>query len=306
MSRSRQFRAVALCIALCLSAVSCKTSDDAKALAGQLTTTAASLCDYYSTLSGIAAEHAKLERLQQATMGVPFDKQDLAQLQDVENELQKRADAAHALADLGSAFSGLTGSTAPADVATSADNLGTELSSIQQLPGASYAPTVLQKAGQLLTQFAQERDERKMAKQMEPTLNALSEAFSQEKGAYDSINRTYIGLAQAIALDLLNKNQVDPGSLVEPALKPFGLASRMPSANVPQGLQDYAKEQIQSEGEAEIAAHAKASDTLETALKNLAQNAHQVAAGQPVTKHSLSLSSVESWAQMDSGKKHSH
>lgn len=276
-------------------------------LAGRLTTAAANLGDYYATLSGIASENVKLERLQQATMGVPFGKQDQAQLQDVQNELQKRADAAHALADLGMAFSGLTGSTAPADVAASAGNLGTELSAVQQLPGASYAPIALQKAGQLLTQFAQERDERKMVRQMEPTLNALSETFSREKDAYNSINRTYIELAQAIALDLVNKNQVDPGSLVEPALKPFGLTSRMPSATVPQGLQDYAKEQIQNEGQAQIAAHAKASDALETTLKNLAQNAHEVASGQPITKHSLKLSTVESWIQMnsDSGK-HSH
>jgi hypothetical protein len=296
--RLRSFAGAALLVLLFVT-VSCKTSEDAQATASQMTVTAKNLGDYYAALAQVIENHAKLERLQKATLGVPLNEQDLAQLQSMREVMQKRAEMAQSLADLAAALTGLSGSTAPADVSTSAANLGTELSSIQQLPGSSYAPTSLQAAGKILTQFAQERDERKMAKSIDPTMAALSEMFTQEKTAYDSINRTYIGLAQSIALDMVNHNQVDPGSLMEPALKPFGLWSRMPVEQVPQGMQDYAREQIQSQGQAEIAAHNAASTTLDGALKEMSKRVHQLAADGRMPKRGLpfTLSDVESWAK---------
>lgn len=300
MLRQRRLFAKWLLPAVLLFAVSCKTSDDAKALADQMTAAAKDLGDYYDALATLVDNHAKLERLQQATMGVPLDQQDQKQLQDVHDALDKRAEAAHRLAKLAEAFIGLTGSTAPADVSNSAANLGTALSSIPQLPGAEDASTILQNAGQTVTKFAQERDERKMAKGIEPTMAGLSQMFSQEKATYDSIDRTYIGLAQGIALDLLNKNQVDPGSLMEPALKPFGLTSRMPVEQVPTGLADYAREQIKAKGEADIAAHAKASDAMDNALKELSKRTHELAndGRMPERGFTVELADVEAWAKI--------
>ncbi|HYK36989.1 hypothetical protein [Alloacidobacterium sp.] len=289
-----------LFLAILALAVSCKTSDDAKAVADQMTAAAKDLGDYYDALATLVDNHARLEHLQQATIGVPFDQQDMAQLQDVHAALEKRADAAHELANLAEAFTGLTGSTAPADVSNSAANLGMALSTVPQLPGAANASAILQNAGQILTKFAQERDERKMAKSMEPTMSALSQMFSQEKPAYDSIDRTYTELAQGIALDLLSKNQVDPGSLMDPALKPFGLAARTPSEQVPQGLADYAKEQIRTRGEADIAAHAKASDAMDSALKELSKRTHELATGgrMPERGFTVELTDVEAWVKL--------
>lgn len=300
MWRQRCSWAKGLLLAILALAVSCKTSDDAKAVADQMTTAAKDLGDYYDALAVLVDNHAKLERLQQATMGVPFDQHDMAQLQDVHAALEKRADAARDLAKLAEAFTGLTGSTAPADVSNSAANLGTALSAIPQLPGAEDATAILQNAGQILTKFAQERDERKMAKSMEPTMSALSQMFSQEKPAYDSIDRTYIGLAQGIALDLLSKNQVDPGSLMDPALRPFGLAARLPTEQVPQGLADYAKEQIKTQGEADIAAHAKASDAMDSALRELSKRAHELATDgrMPERGFTVELADVEKWVKL--------
>jgi hypothetical protein len=297
----RQLRSIAnaLLFASLVSAVSCKTSDDARALAGQMTATANSLCDYYAALAQIADNHAKLERLQQATLGVPFDPQDVAQLQDIQNDLQKRSDMAHALADLAGAFTGLSGSTAPSDVSTSASNLGTALSSVPQLPGSSYAPTALQAAGKIVIQLIQERDERKMAKNIEPTIAAVSQMFSQEKPVYDSINRTYIGLAQSIALDLVNRNQVDPNSLMEPALKPFDLSSRVPTEQLSPGLADYAREQIKNKAAAGIAAHAQASDTMDSALKEVSKRTHELATEghMPDRIFPITLDKVEAWVK---------
>lgn len=304
MWRQRRWLTWAVLLVVLGSTLSCKTSEDAQALAAQMTTTAKHLGDYYEALSQIVDNHAKLERLQKATLGVPLDAQDQAQLQNIAYELEKRAAAAHSLAELAQSFTELSSSSAPADVSQAAANLGTELSTIQQLPNASAAPAVLQNAGKILTQYAQERDERNMAKSMDPTLAALSQLFTEEKPAYDSIHRTYIALAQSLALDLVNHNQVDPGSLMEPALQPFGLASRIPSEQVPQGLQDYAREQIKTEGQAQIAAHSKASDMMEKALQEISKRAHQLATEGHMPERGMpfSLSDVESWTKQIVGK----
>ncbi len=298
MLRLRRFFAFPLLFVLCASLLSCKTSDDARALATQMTSTASCLSDYYAALAQIVDNHARLERLQQATSGVPLDAQDQAQLSDVQADLQKRSEMAKALADLAKAFTGLSGSKAPADVSTSAADLGTALAAIPNMPGGSDAATVLQNAGKILTQFAQERDERKMAKSIDPTIAALSQMYTQEKPVYDSIDRTYIGLAQGIALDLVNHNQVDPNSLMAPALQPFDLSSRVPTEQLSQGLADYAREQIKTKAATDIAAHSKASDTMDGALKELAKRTHELAAeGRMPQRGFPSLADVESWIE---------
>ena len=296
----RHSLAKGLLLAVLSLAVSCKTSDDAIALAAQMTAAANSLCDYYAALAQIVDNHAKLERLQNATTGVPFEQQDMAQLQSVQSDLQKRADMARALANLAAAFTGLSGSTAPTDVSNSAANLGNELATIPKLPGSSFVPTALQDAGKILTQFAQERDERKMAKSIEPTMTALSQMFSQEKPAYESIDRTYIGLAQSIALDMVTHNQVDPASLMAPALQPFGLDSRIPGEQLSPGLADYAREQIKNRSAADIAAHAQASDSMDAALQELSKRSHQLATDghMPERGFPFKLSDVATWIKL--------
>jgi hypothetical protein len=295
--RLRRRLAITTLLLVLVGLVSCKTSDDARALAGQMSATANSLCDYYAALAQMADNHAKLERLQQATLGVPLDPQDVAQLQDIQASLQNRSEMAHALAGLAGAFIGFSNSTAPSDVSASATNLGTALSSIPKLANSSYTPTALQNAGKIVTQLLQERDERKMAKDIDPLIAAISQMYSQEKPAYDSIDKTYIGLAQSIALDLVNRNQVDPNSLMAPALRPFDLSSRIPTEQLPQGLADYAREQIRNRTAAEAAAHAQASDTLDAALKEVSKQTHGLATQghMPDRIFPITLDKVQTW-----------
>lgn len=284
---------------LCLPILSCRTAKDARAAAAQMTGTAQELCAYYAALAHIIDDHAKLERLQKALLGVPLDEQDLAQLKNIYGEMEKRVDMAQSLAKMAEAFSDLSGSKAPADVSQAAAGLGKELSGIQQLPGSSFAPDALQNAGKTLTQLALQHDERRMAASMDATMSALTQMFSREKPAYDSIHRTYIALAQSLALELIKQNQVDPGSLLAPALKPFDLASRMPDKQLPEGLREYAREQVRDQGEEEISAYARASAAMQDALKESASHVHLLATGSrfPANASPPKLSDVESWTK---------
>ncbi|HEX3437019.1 MAG TPA: hypothetical protein VHT24_09670 [Pseudacidobacterium sp.] len=265
-----------------------------------MTATADDLRDYYAALTEVTDQHAKLERLQKALLGVPLDEQDLAQIKTAHDELQKRCDMAESLSGLAEAYSGLARSEASAKVSQSAANLGSTLSTIQTLPGSSYAPEVLQHAGELLTKLAQTHDEKRMTEYVGPAITALSEMYSQEKPVYESINRTYIELAQSLALELIQRNQVDVDSLVVPALKPFGLTSRNPEEMLSPGLQDYAREQIQERGQAEVTAHAAASAGMEKALKELSQTVHELASRGQLSKTGPTAhhSSVEHWTTM--------
>jgi DNA mismatch repair ATPase MutS len=268
------------------STFSCRTADDARAVATQMSQTAQDLRDYYAAMTEIVEQHEKLEHLQNALLDVPLDEQDIAQLKTTRDELEKRSDMAQSLAELSEAFSGLAGSKAPENVSQSAANLGNALSAIQQLPGASLAPEALQHSGKILTKLAQEHDERRMAKQMDPIMAALSEMFSKEKPAYDSINRTYIVLAQSLALELLQRNQVSAETLTLPALKPFDLAPRPPEEKLPSELEKYARQQIQEKGQAEITAHHAASTDMDQGIQDVSKHVHQLASGEHLTAQS--------------------
>jgi hypothetical protein len=295
-----QLRCMAIWTALLLllmPSVSCRTSKDSQTIAAEMTLAAKDLRGYYDALTVVADDHAKLERLQKVILDVPLDAQDQAQLQSIREDMRRRAQMAESLEKLSAAFTELSGSKAPGDVSQAAASLGAQLADIPQLPGASFAPDALQNAGKILTQFALEHDERKMAANLDPTMAALAQMFVQEKPAYDSIYRTYIGVAQSLALELVKRNQVDPGSLLAPALEPFGLTSRMPQQKLPQGLSDYAREEIPLQGQQRIAAQAKASEAMETALHELSARIHELATQGRLQQKSasLKLADVESW-----------
>jgi hypothetical protein len=300
MRRLRSLATWALLLPLFFAIASCRISNDARTTAARMADAANDLSDYYLALSHVVDDQAKLERLQHAMLGVPLDQQDLAQLKKIHLELAKRVVMAQSLTVLSKDFAELAGSEAPADVSSAAESLGVKLADIQQLPGASYAPDALQNAGKVLAQLALQHDERKIATQMDTTMTALSQMFSQERPACDSMNRTYIGLAQSLALELLKQNLVDPAGLLEPALKPFGLTSRMPAREIPQGLQDYAREQIHDQGEQKIAAQARASAALERALRELSVQFHELATQGRLSRGnniSPKLSDVELWTK---------
>jgi hypothetical protein len=302
--RKNAARLLLLHIFLLGAAVSCRTSQDTKTAASRLAGTAEDLHLYYVSLSKVVEQHEKLERLQNALLGVPLDQQDLNQLKTAHEEIEKRAEVAKSLAELAQAYSELANSQAAEKAAQSAENLGSALSEIKQLPGSSYAPETLERSGNLLVTLARKHDERKMAQAMDPTITGLSEMFSQEKPVYGSIHRTYIGLAQSLALELVRRHQVDARSLLLPALKPFGLPPGESGENLSPGLEAYAQQRIHERGQSEIAAHEAALTYLEEALKDAAKQIHTLASGEHLTPAPPQphKSSVERWTAMLSEK----
>jgi hypothetical protein len=88
---------------------SCKTTDQAAAVAKKLSTTSSDLCSYYKDLSTQIDDTIVLNEIQHAVFGVPFEEQDRAQLTDTKAEIKKRADLAQSLSNLASAYGTLAG-----------------------------------------------------------------------------------------------------------------------------------------------------------------------------------------------------
>ncbi len=224
----------------------CHTSDDATAAAKQLATTSTDLANYYTAMSQIAAATITLGDLQNTLLPrgnvLPFDADTRALVSTTAAELQKRAEVAQALQGLSSAFSSLTGSTAPSDVSDAASKLADELTTVKALPQLKGSPISLPSAigdvGKLLVSVVQQHEERKAAPAIEKTVNLLSDMFSAEKDAYDSLNETYLTKAQSLAIYCIDQNLVDNTSVLAPVLQPFSLTGRVSSAADNQQLKD--------------------------------------------------------------------
>jgi hypothetical protein len=224
--------------------LSCQSVENTRKVAVQMSQTAQELRDFYMALTVTVAQQAELERLQSAFFAVPLSQQDLTQLESTQEELKKRSEMAESLSEFSQTLAEFAGPKTKETVAQSATNLGIALAGIQQLPGAGFIPEALQHSGNLLVQWIQQRNTRKMAQAVDSTLAALAEMFSREKPAYDSINRTYMELAQSLALELLRRKQIRFDSLALPALKPFGLVPAVPAEASSSSLQEYARKQI--------------------------------------------------------------
>jgi hypothetical protein len=280
--------------------LSCKTSDDATAAAKQVATTSTDLAGYYSTLSQIAASYTALNELQTSLQGVPLSDADRAILGDTASELKKRADIATDLQGVSTAFSNLTGSTAPTDVSNAASKLASELTTLKpvQLPSASPVPlpSAIGDAAKLILSMVQQHQERKIAPSLDATLKSLNVLFSNEKDLYDSLNKTYLNLAGALAKVCINKNFVDNTSVLAPALQPFSLSARASSAT-DASLGDAAKTQVDAALTTMVSAHSKASTAMLQAITEMNTRVHQLATEQrmPSRGAPVSLTAVESW-----------
>src|ERR1700742_3704714 len=194
----------------------CKVSDDAIAASQQMTSTASTLNDYYSTLEGSVTDTITLYELDAALSGIPFGDNDRKLIQATRGELENRKKMADALAKLAASFATLTKNSAASDVDKSATALGKELVTIQALPSGSPVPDALGKAGNALMQLVQQHDEKKAARAMDETLQAVGDLFEKEKPTYDSIARTHIRQVSQVAKDLINANEVDYSSMLSP------------------------------------------------------------------------------------------
>lgn len=261
--------------------------------------TSQDLASYYSALFQVIDNTTKLEQLQSALLGTPFEPQDIAQLQDTQQEVQKRANLAKTLQSLSSDFSKLTGSTASSDISASANKLGAELVSIKALPAGPPVPDALGKAGKIIILLMQEHDERKMAASLDSTVSAVSKLFTAEKPAYESVYATYFVLAGSLAKELIKRNWVDERGLLIPALQPFGLSppAVSPEQNLSTVLNGYARQRIATRTVSQTAAQQKASEGMDQALQEMSKRMHKLATekampsrGDPVT-----LPDVENW-----------
>jgi hypothetical protein len=280
---------------------SCKTSDDANAAAKQLATTSADLVNYYGTLSKIAAADIALSELQKNLLHVPFEKEDRTQMSTLSSELQKRANVAQALQGLSTAFSNLTGSTAPTDVSNAASKLGTELQTLNALPQLKGAPiplpTLIGDAAGAIVTLIRNHEERKAAPAMDKTVSALKELFTKEEKAYDSLNNSYDDVAKALAQYCIDKNLLDETSVLGPALQPFGLKAHISSTTDTTLLKKAATTQLQETLNSLNDAHHSASvamlqgiTDMGTRIHQLATEGHMPSRGTPIT-----LTTVENW-----------
>jgi hypothetical protein len=280
--------------------ISCRTSDDAVAAATQAATTAADLTSYYSAMSQIIAGDVALMQLDTTLRGVPFAAEDRTALSTTASELQKRAELASSLQALSTAFSNLTGSSAPTDVSNAASKLATELTTLKpvKLPSASPVslPSAIGDASKFILSMVQQHQERKLAPALDKTFAALKETFTAENDVYDSLNKTYLALAGALAKVCIEKNLVDNTSLLSPALQPFSLAARG-STDADALLRDAAKAQIDQASHNLTDAHAKASAAMLQAITEMGTRIHTLATGAPMTSRGapVTLTTVEGW-----------
>ncbi|MBX6360802.1 MAG: hypothetical protein IRZ03_12075 [Acidobacterium ailaaui] len=284
--------------------LSCQSVENTRKVAVHMSQTAQELRDFYMALTVTVAQQAELERLQSAFFAVPLSQQDLTQLESIQEELKKRSEMAESLSEFSQTLAEFAGPKTKETVAQSATNLGSALAGIQQLPGTGFAPEALQHSGNLLVQWIQQRNTRKMAQAMDSTLAALAEMFSREKPAYDSINRTYMELAQSLALELLRRKQIRFDSLALPALKPFGLVPAVPAEASSSSLQEYARKQITERTDEEMAAYVKASEGLQEMLDFMAQRTHALASGGPlpVREPQPKSTEIERWVHLVAGE----
>jgi hypothetical protein len=275
----------------------CKVSDDAIAAAQQMTTTAADLSAYYTSLTESLSNTIALNELDASFSKVPFEDHSRQLIEDTLSEISKRKEAAQALARLAASMSGLSGSTVSSDVATAASALGNELVHVKALPGGSPVPDALGKAGSLLLQFIQQRKEKEAARAMDQTLAALVSLFEKEKATYDSIFRIHIFLATQVAKDLIDRQAVDPSPMLVPALKPFDLTVLPLDAKLRDTLHALELSRLQSSAEDASQRETKASSAMLAALQEMSSRVHLLATEKPMRMRAnpFSLKIVESW-----------
>lgn len=290
---------VVLSALLFTSLSACKVSDDALAASQQMTSTASTLNDYYSTLEDTVSDTLALYELDAALSGIPYSDDDRKQQETTRDELENRKHMAASLARLAASFATLTKSSSASDVDTSATALGNELITIKALPAGSPVPDVLGKAGNALMQIVQQHDEKKTARAIDQTLQSVGDLFEKEKPVYDSLTRTHLRQASAIAKDLINANSVDFSPILTPALKPFSLSALPPNTQLQASLKPLALARLDGATTDATRKAEKASAAMLDALREMSSRVHLLATEKPmpIRGEPFSLKLVEAWVQ---------
>jgi hypothetical protein len=279
----------------------CKTSDDAKAAATQLSATAKSLTDYYSALDTILAETDQLNAVQVVLYGIPYDAPTKAEIADARAEIQKRAALAKDLTDLAQSFAKLTGSTASTDASASAGKLEAEVKSLgasKVFANSSPEMVGLNLAIGLVVTAVQEHKEREAAKGMSQFAAALGELFTKEAPVYESINDQYAVVSSSLAKSLLQNGQTDPSSFFKVALDPYGLTPEVTDTKLRGGIEKLAEQQVDQKSQALKDSQKSATDDMEKSLKQMADRIELVANDKPMQARTapLTVADVEKWA----------
>ncbi len=277
----------------------CKVSDDAIAASQQMTSTASTLNGYYSALEDTVTDTITLYELDAALSGIPFGDNDRKLIETTRAELENRRHMAAALAKLAESMAALTKNSSAADVDKSATALGNELVSIKALPSGSPIPDILGKAGNLLMQIAQQHEEKKAARAMDETLQAVGDLFEKEKPTYDSIARSHARQASEVAKNLINANQVDFAPMLTPPLKPFSLTALPPGPTLQTQLKPLALSRLDAATDMATQKEERASAAMLDALREMSSRVHLLATEKPmpIRESPFSLKLVEDWVQ---------
>ncbi len=264
-----------------------------------MTKTATALNAYYTSIERTLADTAALYELDGAISGIPFSEADRKPIEQTRSEIAKRKEMAASLAKLAASWKQLTHLKSDTEVATAATALGNELIAVQALPSGSPVPDALGKAGSTLMELAQAREEKKAAGAIDATVKAMADLFEKEKPVYDTIFRTEVKEAAAVAKSLIAVDAVDPAPMLTPALKPFGLSASAPSAALRASLLKLMSSRADAATGQATQQEEAASTAMLKSLQEMSSRVHLLADGKPMKLRGapLSLSTVERWAE---------
>lgn len=279
----------------------CKTSDDATAVASQLTETAKCLRDYYTALDTMLSETDQLYVVQAVVNPVtPYDDQTKAYVADLRAEIQKRETFAGDLTTLAEEFSSLSNSKAPGEMVESAGKMESEIDAMELTKtGLSTGElNMMNVALGAIVKAIQEHKEREAAKQMDAFASNLSGWFVRQEPQCESIGRDYARVSKSLALTLLEKGQTDPSNFLKVALDPYGLTPDLTDPALKLKVKALAKEQVGQKADALEAAQKSATEAMEKSLKEMSKRIDLLANEKPMALRSapISIADVEEWA----------
>ena len=268
-------------LGLVILLASCKTSTEASGVAKDLGSTSSDLANYYSDLAAQITETIELSELDFRVNQNAFGDSDRATLNDIKSEISKRAGLAQSLSALASTYGTLAGSTSPTAASTAASKLGTELQTdlktLKVLPASSKTgaaatetaagaaiPTAMSEAATILTDFIQTRELKNGAKAIQKCVEGLDQLYTTESPRYEALSTARIQLAERLAKDLVDQDQVELSPVILPALQPFGFAPKMGS---PKGwYADVAKDEINQQAADQITSYVQKTQAIYKSL----------------------------------------
>jgi hypothetical protein len=275
----------------------CRTSKDAVSAASQMAETAGALSAYYSGLRTILANTDLVFQINEALYAKPYSAENRQLLADAESSLAKRAALASELSAVSGQFWQLTHSTAPADVATAAAKLQTEIDGLASIKASSAQQASMKSALQLLVNAAQEHKERDAARAMDQLFSSLAALFDAESDVWQTREELYSRVAGNLAASLVESGSADNCSLLQQPLTPLGMSWSC-TAETRAKLQSLELAQLAVRQKAFDTAYDKTSTSMSQALHEMASRIHLLATGKPFayTMPPLTVANVEQWA----------